>query len=259
MANRPAVWCRGAAPNDHDAEVWLLGGAFSETSAEKLARELTPAELKRATRFRDPDTRERFILRHAALRMLVAETLTLPPTEVHIDAPAHRAPSISVLGRGPIAASATHTQGLDAVAVSHGGPIGIDVEGIRVIPQQEAVARSLFDAHEMEIFRRLRLDDAQRTLLSAWVLKEAYVKALGTGVESFREVRVLQPCGAGVQIRVGDPGWRSGISRIGRTWLLGFVTTANPPRVRWHSAHQVLAKFSDRRECQTDDAACDRD
>lgn len=81
----------------------------------------------------------------------------------------------------PVSFNVSHTKGLCASVIALGAPgweVGIDVETIR--SYKENVAKRVFTEEEMAYIRESSSKDEAFTRL--WTLKEAYVKAIGTGL-----------------------------------------------------------------------------
>ena len=81
--------------------------------------------------------------------------------------------------------SISHCKEAIAVAVSD-RPIGIDVESIRRV-DEDLIARTMNEA-ERERVRN------ERDFTQLWTQKEAVVKCLGTGIESFEQLQGILEC-----------------------------------------------------------------
>jgi len=139
---------------------------------------LDSGELAQADRFRRSEDRICYIAAHALLRTALGAATGRPPASL-------------VFGRGlfgkpflPAAPalhfSLTHTKGLTAVAL-HTSPVGCDAE-----PADRRVEEATFSimAEEERVWL-LGLPTAivrQQAFIRLWVIKEAYVKALGLGL-----------------------------------------------------------------------------
>jgi 4'-phosphopantetheinyl transferase len=95
-------------------------------------------------------------------------------------------PSIAAGQRlGPdLAFNIAHTDGLVACAVALDTDIGVDVERIRFDVDGRRLARHYFSATENEWLDQC--GDAEHAIRFSelWTLKEAYIKAIGTGLSS---------------------------------------------------------------------------
>ena len=74
-----------------------------------------------------------------------------------------------------------HTRGLVVLAVARGRAVGIDVEiHDKKVPLE--VARRFFSEVEADALESLPAEAQPRRFLRLWTLKEAYLKAIGTGI-----------------------------------------------------------------------------
>lgn len=148
---------------------------------------LSEAERQRAARFRRPRDRRRYIVAHARLRQLLAERLGIRAGQVALGSGAWGKPEL----QGRQAASGWHFNlsysdgpggGLALCALSRRGPIGVDVEWVRPLADADILARQFFSPREYGLYRRLPPGDRLLGFFHGWTRKEAFVKALGTGL-----------------------------------------------------------------------------
>jgi len=74
-----------------------------------------------------------------------------------------------------------HTRGLVVMAAGRRVQLGIDVERFERRRSLE-IARRYFSAREIAAFEALPADAQPRRFVELWTLKEAYLKAIGTGI-----------------------------------------------------------------------------
>lgn len=147
---------------------------------------LDPVERSRRDRYVRSADRDRFTLGVALTRLRLADLLGMPPRAVRLDrrcdqcgAP-HGPPRLVADGGAVPHLSISHSGERVVLAVSDGGPVGIDVEADtgRI---DEAIAGHLLSATE-----RARWPGAAppepSALLTYWTRKEAVVKATGEGL-----------------------------------------------------------------------------
>ncbi|WP_328303186.1 4'-phosphopantetheinyl transferase superfamily protein [Streptomyces sp. NBC_00435] len=166
---------------------WADGRGLSARAVDQLAAgALGPRERLRYDAVHDPVGRAEFVLARFLLRTALGRALGRPPTRVPLAVDAAGRPWVA--GAPGVDVSVAHAAGLVAVAVGTGlAPrtrIGVDVEEVRAVPRADALAGRLFSPAE-----RARLDAAagpagDRLWLDIWTRREAYVKALGTGVRA---------------------------------------------------------------------------
>lgn len=172
--------------------IWL-------TSRDETAPGL-PAAWLIATGGRPANLTERAALRRGVARDLVARQLALPPQAVTIGHDARGRPVLARPAGAGLAISLATRSGLVAVALAR-GPVGIDVE--QVDPASEPPLAIL---HPDERAALLALPATARPLAFArlWAVKEAYVKALGTGFARAPESFAALPRGTGGFV-IADP------------------------------------------------------
>jgi 4'-phosphopantetheinyl transferase len=80
--------------------------------------------------------------------------------------------------------SVSHCGPRTLIAVSTEGPIGIDVEFVRPIADIDGIAEAYFRADEADTIGRASGDRKVAAFFNCWTSKEAYTKALGTGLRT---------------------------------------------------------------------------
>jgi 4'-phosphopantetheinyl transferase len=146
----------GPAPRPHDVAV--------------LSRD----ERQQATRFRSQRDASRFVARRAFVRRVLAERLDVAPGAVPLILGEHGRP---VLADGAVRFSAAHSDGLAVVAVVDDGEVGVDVERMRDdVRLRDLAGRVLTTAEAAAV-------TDQVSLFTYWTVKEACLKAAGTGFQ----------------------------------------------------------------------------
>jgi 4'-phosphopantetheinyl transferase len=156
--------------------VWLADDGSVPLSA--LATRLPETERRELDHLTQPDRARGFALSRLLLRRELALHMQWPETTISFQRAANG--RLVPAGETGWHFSLSHAPGLVAVLVSD-APCGVDIEQRRLV-QVLAVARRYFAAAEVEWLEQL--DEAERLpgFLRLWTLKEAAVKALGTGL-----------------------------------------------------------------------------
>jgi 4'-phosphopantetheinyl transferase len=148
-------------------------------------------ERARTERFHFQGDRARFVARRAFLRRVLAGHLGIAPAAIRY--------RTSLLGRPEldpalgITFSTSHADGLAVVAVASGGPVGVDLEHRRPVPDALELAKRFFSAREHDHLASLPDEIRSTVFLGLWTRKEAYVKAIGAGLSRpFGDVDVLE-------------------------------------------------------------------
>lgn len=144
-------------------------------AAERL---LDAGELARANRFAFPHLRETFVLAHGVLRVLLARYAGLAPRELALEAGAHGKPR---LVDGDVEFNLSHSGKLAAYAFSDDA-VGIDIEELRPLADLRQLASRSFCGEECADLATVAGDDALNAFYACWSRKEAFIKAVGSGL-----------------------------------------------------------------------------
>ncbi len=77
----------------------------------------------------------------------------------------------------------SHSDDVAVYAFSRGREIGIDIESVRAIHDAEDIAARFFSRREYEAYLALGPSDRPLGFFNCWTRKEAFVKALGDGLD----------------------------------------------------------------------------
>jgi 4'-phosphopantetheinyl transferase len=186
-----------------DVRVWLIDVRREQPAVDVLSAE----ERHRAERFRFEADRRRYVVAHARLREVLAAFLGADPAALQFDAGQHGKPS---LRDSEIEFSLSHSGDLVAIAVSPRQPVGIDVERITTRANLLEVAGDAFNAAERAWL--YAQPDTDRAFFRLWTIKEAAMKADGTGLGLPLDqvtIDVKSLCTASLRVRVRNEPWRA--------------------------------------------------
>lgn len=167
----------------NEVQVWCVNLDACGPNLAALAVHLSSDELERASRFKRPIDRERFLAGRATLRKMLGGYLEQPPANLVIETAAQGKPRISTgPGASDLRFNLSHADGTALFAFSLGREVGVDVEQIRPEFVSNGIAEQYFSAREQQ-----ELEDAPSHLrveafFRCWTRKEAYIKARGEGL-----------------------------------------------------------------------------
>ncbi|MDE0661336.1 MAG: 4'-phosphopantetheinyl transferase superfamily protein [Gammaproteobacteria bacterium] len=166
--------------------------APDETREAAALKWLDRGETLRWHRYQHARPRRQFVLCRAALRAMLCERLGCGNDDLHFIALEHGKPS-AFLGNTPISASfnVSHCGDHGLVAFAPGGRLGVDVEERHRRHDPDGPIREVFTRGEQAALAAAQGDDKIRLFSRLWTLKEAAIKALGTGF-------TLDPAGFGI-------------------------------------------------------------
>lgn len=207
---------------DDAVDVWLaFDERFQAAEAQaELAALLTSEDVARIQRLHfEPGKRQFALTRVLQRQVLSAYAAQVAPVQWQFQSSAEGRPSLAPpFDRMGLHFNLAHTSGVVAMAVCRHERVGVDVEKLGSAPL--AVADRFFSAAEAAQLRSLPPDAQPRRFMRLWTLKEAYLKAVGTGLagglgrmsflfdagESFRFERVDDTDASRWQFRQFDIG-----------------------------------------------------
>jgi 4'-phosphopantetheinyl transferase len=162
-----------------DVHVWQVSLDDNEARFGVL---LAPAERDRAARFKFPRDRRRFTIGRGWLRVILGDYLAVAPDVVPIES--------TPLGKPFLNGEATdlrfnvaHSDDLALYAITRRREIGVDVERERPDVEWRDLAQRFFAPEEVVALTALDTADQRPGFYRCWTRKEAYVKALGLGMQ----------------------------------------------------------------------------
>jgi 4'-phosphopantetheinyl transferase len=164
-------------------ELWVAFDAeFPEARVAEFVAALSPPETERMHRLIFPAARRQFAVTRALQRhALSSHECAIQPSDWQFRTSAEGRPSLAPpFDRTGLHFNISHTEGVVAMAVCRHARVGIDVEKLGRAPL--AVAERFFSSAEVAQLRALPAATQPRRFLELWTLKEAYLKAVGTGL-----------------------------------------------------------------------------
>jgi 4'-phosphopantetheinyl transferase len=167
-----------------EIHVWRVRLDCSQSILECLESSLAPNERDRADRFFFLRDRNAFVATRGILRRLLAKYLQRRPADIEFVNHVHGKPFLASRTRDkPLEFNVSHSHGLALLAFSVGRRVGVDVELVRQDIASEEIAERFFAAREIAELNLLPPTLRAEGFFLCWTRKEAYVKALGNGLQ----------------------------------------------------------------------------
>lgn len=168
-----------SSPDSDEVDLWTVALEVTSTELECARAVLSDAERKRFERVVRSPQRERLILARAALRRVLSGYLEVNPSELVFTRGRRGKPALA--GNGGLAFSLSHSGALVVVAVTSRPIVGVDIE-LLGRPVREGVMRRALAPGELARVTALEGASREEAFLRYWTAKEAYAKAVGTGL-----------------------------------------------------------------------------
>ena len=163
-------------------DVWSVKLNPAPEQVEGLAAALSSDEHERAGRFHFERDQRRYRCARGALRFLLAPYLDVDPEDVAFGYGPHGKPMLSAPFAGQLTFNVSHSGELALIAIGKDLDIGVDVEVVRPMEDADGIASRFFAPKEAERLRALPSRWRTRAFFACWTRKEAYLKALGSGL-----------------------------------------------------------------------------
>ncbi len=167
--------------------IWILEtSALSEMDLRAVEAILSPEESTRARKFHVASERVEYLAAHGLARIALGRAADCSAEDLQFAIGPHGRPCVSAPQRAAaLSFNLSHTGGLVGVAISSGGPVGLDVErSDRVVDMFELLqlARHILTKAEIQALSTLGSSERRHRFCQLWTLKEAYLKARGLGL-----------------------------------------------------------------------------
>lgn len=148
-----------------------------------LAQSLSAEERRRAARFRFDCDRDRYIARHALLRIILGRYAGIEPRAVRFEQGTQGKPAMRAPGAGrSVRFSLSHTNGYAVLVFSRTSELGVDIELVRDISDMEQIVERFFSPRDKELFHGLPSAKRKDAFFGWWTRMEALAKATGAGL-----------------------------------------------------------------------------
>ena len=199
------------AEDSETVELWLLARAPDDATAVDAARRceavLDEGERARLATLADGGRRLEFVLGHALARHALSRHAPgVAAADWRIAAASGGRPFAQAAGVVPADFNIAHTRGLVAAAVSPASVVGVDVERTDRTVDVRRLAARFFAAEEVSALCRLPPPERGTGFLACWTLKEACLKARGSGLREPLRGVVFEPPAAARVLCAGVEG-----------------------------------------------------
>jgi 4'-phosphopantetheinyl transferase len=134
-----------------EVHVWRIPLDRDPGNVRRATALISPDEIERMLRFRFDVHRDRFALRRAGLRILLARYLDIEPDRVGFTFSPRGKPEIATPDGDPgLRFNLSDSADLALVGIVRGRRIGVDVEHARRVREMDSIARRHFSPREYE-------------------------------------------------------------------------------------------------------------
>jgi len=167
----------------NEVHIWIASLAQAKTKINNFAPILSNKETNRSKCFYFDSDRERYIVAHGILKIILGRYLDLKTGKLQFCFGKNGKPAISTNCRNQdIRFNLSYSESIALYALTLYHEIGIDVEMVRDIPEMEEIAKRCFSINEYSIYRSSPERKKKDVFYEYWTRKEAFCKATGDGL-----------------------------------------------------------------------------
>jgi 4'-phosphopantetheinyl transferase len=168
---------------DDEVHLWRIDLAAVAPAEKRWQKILSPDERARAARFHFERDRQHFTAARALLRTILAGYVGAEPEDLAFHYSEKEKPSLnSQTSHDPVEFNVSHSGTAALLAFARGRALGVDIEIIRDDFDPTALSDRFFSHHEQSQLASLDPSEKYSGCLRCWTRKEAYIKAVGTGL-----------------------------------------------------------------------------
>lgn len=176
------VWHKRSSPeklSTKTGHLWRVQTPLPDTFYSQLKSVLSLEEQKRAAAFLQEKERILFISSRGVLRFLLGQYLERAPHELLFSYGAHGKPFIA---ESSISFNVSHTGSYILLLFAKRHAVGVDIEQIKTGLPFDRIMNRYFSEQERLAIKAFPQDEQLKAFFQLWTRKEAYLKALGTGL-----------------------------------------------------------------------------
>ena len=168
---------------EEEVHLWRVDLAAVAQAEPQWQKLLSSDERVRAARFHFDRDRRHYTATRALLRTILAAYVAVEPAELIFRYSDREKPSLDPRHcRNAVEFNVSHSGTAALLAFARGRAVGVDVEMIRDDIDPAALARRFFSTVEQKQLAALDPADKYSGFFRCWTRKEAYVKAVGSGL-----------------------------------------------------------------------------
>jgi len=167
----------------NEVHLWSASLDVCEVVYDVLMQNLSLDEWRRADKFVFEQDRRHFIVARGIIRNILANYLDCQPRDIGFQYKVYGKPELRFLGSSVrLEFNLSHSHGFLVLAVCVGRQVGVDVEHVRPLTDLDHMATISFSDYEQNVLLTLAPEKKLLIFYNCWTRKEAYLKALGSGL-----------------------------------------------------------------------------
>jgi 4'-phosphopantetheinyl transferase len=185
-----SVTSRSQFKQGEEVHVWNISTASADRNS--YYNFLSVEEKAKASRFKLMEDRQRYIISHGALRILLCSYVQSSFESLVITKSKYGKPMMITTNGYTVQFNMSHSKDVTGFIFSVPSEVGIDIEFIEHQFNWRDIASEVFTSREFNYLISLPIESQVRGFYKIWTQKEALLKALGIGLFGITEVERLK-------------------------------------------------------------------
>lgn len=164
-----------------ELHVWRVDVTSEAPNYAFYADQLEPMELGRVRQFRFDTDRLRYVISHGSLRCLLGRYLRTEPSALQIGDSPDGKPFLA-WPTSDLSFNSSHSDGAALHAFCRATRVGVDIEAVKHSRELDYAHLGVLAPEELESLQSHAAPALPAVFTQVWTRKEAYVKAVGTGL-----------------------------------------------------------------------------
>jgi 4'-phosphopantetheinyl transferase len=195
-----------------EIHIWFADMDDQLADVQEYEAVLSPVEISRAKRFHHLRDRNRYVVKHGILRILLSHYAGSHPRQIQIHSSSSGKPYLSNQSDNEsLQFSISDSYGLVLFALGQDTLVGVDTERVRELPEMEEIVASHFTNREKREFTSYPESERLYLFYKYWTRKEAVLKAVGGGIVRHLDCVDVTDTGDGFKpwrVRIAGTAWR---------------------------------------------------
>jgi len=168
--------------NINTVYLWLINIDNEIENMDHLRQLLSIEEMDRANRFVFEKDKQRYIVTHSILRLIISKIISLEPLSIRFTVKKRDKPCLNHPEHQDIHFNLSHSGKYIIIALALKTELGIDIEFINPVLDRDQMVLSFCSKQEIDTYHQLPVDLKIKAFYTCWSRKEAFIKAIGEGL-----------------------------------------------------------------------------
>jgi 4'-phosphopantetheinyl transferase len=226
------------ALGDDEVHVWRVSLDPPGSMVRDFRVHLSVQENARAEKFKFHNDREKYIVTHGVLRVILSLYADVAPEELKFAENRYGKPELVHPTRSNLTFNLSHSHEMALIGITRGRQIGVDIEYVKNNFEWKEIIERFFSPREVQMINALPKDLQHRAFFTCWTRKEAYVKATGKGLSlSLSEFDVSPVPGAATLLLSHKEAseWSMKEVDVAESYVATVAVEGHEPRIKyWH-------------------------